>query len=577
MKNKIYSNLCCLVPSFLLCSNIGFALPAVDSVRFARAGMRGMVVADDEQAATWGVEILRRGGNAVDAAVATAFGMAVTRPHYAALGGGGFLIFCPAPRGSSPSSCHVIDFREKAPAAAQRGMFVKDGKADPQVSRNGALASGVPGVTAGLLFALDKFGSRKRSELLSAPIQWASQGIRVSTNTELAAKQRWQDMNTEAKRIFSCGQKQRVPCRTGDLLRQPELSGVLRAISKKGVDGFYSGQVAQKIASGIRAAGGILSLDDLLRYQPTERSPLVGQFQGHEVITMPPPSSGGTVLLQLLGFMERAEKSGQLNRGFGSIPTLHAQIHAMSLAFADRTEHLGDSDYYPVPLAHLLSGEYLNQRWLSFNPSKAQLPETPGKITIEPTHTTHFSVVDAQGNAVAITETVNDNFGSGFVPLGTGIVMNNQMDDFSAQPGVPNLFGLVGAEANAIAPGKRPLSSMSPTIVRDSRGNVRLVLGAAGGPRIITSVFQTLVNRLQFGFSLVDAVAAPRIHHQWKPLFVRVERFGTPSEVQSSLKDLGYSLELSTGLAVVHAIERTEDGRVVGAPDPRGEGAVASE
>lgn len=577
MKNHSSSILNAFLLSFLLCSASAFAQTSIDSVHFARSGTRGMVVADDEQAATWGVEILRRGGNAIDAAVATAFGMAVTRPHYAALGGGGFLVFCPAPLQGKPSACQVIDFREKAPAAARREMYIRNGKADSQLSRNGALASGVPGVPAGLILALEKFGSRSRKELLSKPIQWAHDGVRVSTNTEIAAKQRWQEMNPEARRIFSCGHETSGPCKTGELLQQRDLARVLRSIAKHGLSGFYSGPVGKKIVAGIQSSGGILSLEDLERYTPTQRSPIVGQFKGFEVVTMPPPSSGGTVLLQLLGYMERAERAGQLSRGFASVPALHASIHAMSLAFADRTEHMGDSDFYPVPLEQLLSGSYLDMRWKSFQAEKAQLPEGPGKFIVEPSHTTHFSVIDAQGNAVAITETVNDNFGSGFVPPGTGIVMNNQMDDFSAQPGVPNLFGLVGAEANAIAPGKRPLSSMSPTVVRDQNGVARIVLGAAGGPRIITSVFQTLVNRLQFGLSLADAVAAPRIHHQWKPQTVRVERIGVSPEIQEKLSTLGYTVEAGNSLAVVHALERRLDGRVVGAPDTRGEGYAVAE
>jgi gamma-glutamyltranspeptidase/glutathione hydrolase len=547
-----------------------------ESVRLARAGSKGMIVADDAQAAEWGVDILRRGGNAIDAAVATAFGMAVTRPHFASLGGGGFLIFCPAPRAGKPSDCGVIDFREKAPGAAQKDMYLRNGKALSRLSQNGALASGVPGVTAGLLMALEKYGTMKRQELLSAPISWAQKGIRVSTNTEYAAKHRWNEMNAEARRVFGCNQTTR-PCRAGEKLVQPDLARVLKAISKAGAAGFYEGNVGRKIASGIQAAGGIISMQDLSGYSPTVRTPVRGQFKGYEVVTMPPPSSGGTVLVQLLGYFDRAEKAGLLSQGFGSALSLHTQIHGMSLSFADRAEYMGDSDFHPVPLGRMLSENYLDERWKTFVPSRANFPDGPGVLLPEPQHTTHFSVIDSAGNAVAITETVNDNFGSGFVPPGTGIVMNNEMDDFSLQPGVPNLFGLVGAEANAIAPGKRPLSSMSPTIVRDSNGHARIVLGAAGGPRIITSVFQTLANRIQFGMSLVDSVAAARVHHQWKPSHVRIERNTFSPETQEKLRLLGYSLEAGNGLAVVHALERFPDGRVVGAPDPRGEGAAIAE
>jgi gamma-glutamyltranspeptidase/glutathione hydrolase len=279
----------------------------------------------------------------------------------------------------------------------------------------------------------------------------------------------------------------------------------------------------------------------------------------------------------MLSYMERADKQGLLKNGFASVDALHAQMHAMSLAYADRAEHMGDSDFYPVPLGRLLAAEYLDERWKTFQSHKASLPAGSGFKGEEKHQTTHFAVIDAEGNAVAVTETVNGNFGSGFVPQGTGLVMNNQMDDFSTQPGVPNLFGLIGGEANAVAPKKRPLSSMSPTIVRDKKGEARLVLGAAGGPRIITSVFQTLVNRLKFSMSLVDAVSAPRIHHQWRPQGVRFERNGLPLETIDALQRMGYQLEAGTGLAVVHALEVLPTGRVVGVPDPRGEGFAAAE
>jgi len=577
MNNKKNIFISVFAGSLLIQSPVPAQSQEPESVRLARAGYKGMVVADDAQAAEWGAEILRKGGNAIDAAVATAFAMSVTRPHYAALGGGGFLIFCSAPIANKPSDCKVVDFREKAPAAAQRDMFVRNGKADSSLSQNGALASGIPGVPAGLLFALEKYGTQSRRNLLARPIRMAREGIRVGTQTEIAARSRWDAMNSEARRLLSCGHEATGPCRAGEKLRQPDLAKVLEAIAKSGESGFYGGDIARKIVEGIRAAGGILTTVDLENYKPSERLPVRGEYKGYEVVTMPPPSSGGTVLVQLLEYMKRAEKSGEFKNGFASLPALHAEIHAMSLAFADRAEYLGDPDFFSVPLKNLLAEDYLNSRWKSFDPTKAKLPPGPGAIPREPQHTTHFSAIDSFGNAVSITETVNENFGSGFVPPGTGVVMNNQMDDFSAQPGVPNLFGLVGGEANSIAPGKRPLSSMSPTIVRDQEGNVRLVLGAAGGPRIITSVFQTLVNRLQFGMSLIDAVSAPRIHHQWKPQVLRFERNGIPFETQEKLKAMGYALEASSGLAVVHALERFPDGRVVGAPDPRGEGMTVAE
>jgi gamma-glutamyltranspeptidase/glutathione hydrolase len=560
-----------LVPHF----SLGDALYG-DTTRMPTGGTRGMMVADDRDAAEWGASILRRGGNAVDAAVATAFGMSVTRPHFASIGGGGFMVFCPAPQAGHAKPCTTLDFRETAPARAQKDMYLRNGKADPHLSQDGALASGVPGNVAGWLYALEHFGTLPRKELLSRPIRWAQNGIRVSTHTERAALDRWNEMNDEAKKIFSCGHPDH-PCEVGQTLYQKDLAKTRQAISKDGAKAFYQGSIAQKIAAGIQSSNGILTVSDLNNFKPKERAPLIGKFHDDEVVTMPPPSSGGMVLLQMLAFMDRAKTAQELKNGIGSVNSLNAEAYAMSLAFADRAEHLGDPDFYHVPLSQLLSPSYLDERWKSFDSSKGHVAKGAGLVRAEGSHTTHFSVIDHEGNAVAMTITINDNFGSGFVPPGTGIVMNNEMDDFSAQPGAPNLFGLVGAEANSIHPGKRPLSSMTPSIVRDPNGNVRIVLGAAGGPRIITAVFQTLLNRLEYGLSLVDAVASPRIHHQWKPETVRLEKSGFPFEVSEGLKKLGYTVEPFDHLGVVHALERLPNHRVVGAPDPRGEGAAVAE
>lgn len=551
---------------------------SMDESRFLSVvGTQGMVVADDREAAAWGAEILRQGGNAVDAAVATGFAMSVSRPHFASLGGGGFLVYCPAPKQGKPSDCQFIDYRETAPSAASRDMYIRNGKPETDLSQNGALASGIPGVTAGLLTVLEKFGTISREKILSRPIEMARNGIYFSTNTEKAALSRWKRMNEESRRAFGCG-KMTAPCVVGQTLKQPDLARVLQTISKEGQKGFYQGWVAKKIVDGIREAGGIFTLDDLAMYSPRMLEPIHGKFEGMELITAPPPSSGGIVLLQILGYLERANREGILENGFGSTPAIHATLHAMSLAYADRAKYLGDPDFVKVPVTPLLSSAYLDARWKSFHPGKMNLPTAAGELSAEEhLHTTHFSVVDREGNAVSITTTVNDNFGSAFVPPGTGIVMNNEMDDFSISPNTPNLFGLVGGDANAIAPNKRPLSSMSPSIVRDADGNNRIVIGAAGGPRIITSVLQTLVNRLHYGMSLPDAVAAPRFHHSWKPGNVRMERFGFPQEVRVRLKQLGYQIDEVGHLAVVHALERFENGRTWGVPDPRGEGAAIAE
>ncbi len=551
-----------------------------------------MVVADDALAAEWGADVLRRGGNAIDAAVATAFAMSVTRPHFASLGGGGFLVYCPpaqtkmvsmgTPSGKAPD-CITIDYREKAPAAVTRDFYMKPGKDGKKPdSFDGAAASAVPGVTAGLLLALEKFGTWKRDKILTKPIELAEKGVTFTGRMEWAAGDRWSAFNDETKRIFGCGGtlvKHPKPCEPGVTILQPELGRVLIAISKKGRDGFYTGWIAKRLADGIQAAGGLISVADLAGYQPTIRQPIIGNYRGYEVVTMPPPSSGGVTLLQMLRYSDFGDS--ELTEGYGAVRSVHALTHAMSLAFADRARWFGDTDFVKVPISGLLDEEYLKQRWASFNRKKASLPEA-GDPTLASgkagNNTTHFSVVDRLGGAVAITTTVNENFGSGFVPPGTGIVMNNQMDDFVTQPGIPNQAELVGSEANAVAPGKRPLSSMTPTIVREkSTGEVRFVLGAQGGPRIITGVFQTLVNRLRFGMSLPDSVDALRFHQQSRPTALMLEKFGFSADLQQKLKDLGYSLREVVESGRLHAIERFANGRVWGAPDRRAEGAAVAE
>jgi gamma-glutamyltranspeptidase/glutathione hydrolase len=547
-----------------------------------KVGTRGMVVADDAIAAEWGAEILRQGGNAVDAAVATAFAMSVTRPHFGSLGGGGFMVYCPKPNAQGKQKCQALDYREEAPSAASRDMYLRNGKGDTDLSQNGALASGVPGVVSGLLTALKSYGSLPARKLLTRPIELAHQGFKFTGYEEATAQERWKNFNDEAKRLFGCvtpESKVRVACPPGTVIKQPELARVLEEISRRGAPGFYDGWVASKIVEGLKASGGILSREDLLSYHAKWRKPVSATFRGMEVVSMPPPSAGGTVLLQMLGYAERADAQGALDQGYGAASSVHAIGHGMALAYADRAKFFGDPDQVKVPTEEMLSKAYLDLRWKSFDPSREVLPTSAGNIQMAPEgqHTTHFSVIDREGNAVGITTTINDNYGSGFVPPGTGVVMNNEMDDFSIQPGLPNLFGLVGDEANAIAPHKRPLSSMSPTIVRDEKGIARIVIGAAGGPRITTSVYLSLLNRLKFNMSLVDAVAAPRIHQQWKPEELKLERQGFSEDTRERLGKMGWKLKESASLARVHALERFPNGRVWGAPDFRGEGTAVAE
>ncbi len=543
------------------------------------AGTKGMVVADDVVAAEWGAEILRRGGSAVDAAVATAFAMSVTRPQFASLGGGGFLMYCP-----HQSECKVIDYREIAPGAATRDMFVKNGKVVPDLSDTGPLSLGVPGVPAGLLAALEKYGKLSRQVILKKPIELAKNGSVFTTFAEAQTLDRWADLNDDAKRILGCGgtatRLPTAPCTPGTQIKQPALMRVLQEISKKGVKGFYEGWVAKKLVDGVQKAGGVLSLNDLATYRPRFRKPLIGKFQDYEVITMPPPSNGGAALLQMLGYAERADHQGELADGYGSARTVHALAHGMSLAFADRAQYFGDPDQISIPLEQLLSPAYLDGRWKTFDAKKANIPTMAGDVYETPhesRETTHISVIDREGNAVAITTSINTFYGSGFVPHDTGVFMNDTMDDFAAQPGVPNGAGLIASEKNAIAPHKIPVSSMMPTVVRDSKGEVRLVLGAAGGPVLVTSIFNCMLNHLRFGMSLPDAIAAGRFHHQWRPNLLRFEAFMFPSEIKQRLQSMGYTIKDQLHQARIYGLERFSNGRVWGGPDPRGEGTAVQE
>jgi gamma-glutamyltranspeptidase/glutathione hydrolase len=536
-----------------------------------------MVASDDPIANEWGAEILRKGGNAVDAAVATAFTLAVTRPHYGSLGGGGFIVYCPKKDGAAAPECFAVDYRERAPKAAGGDMYNRNGKPDTSLAQAGALASGVPGVTAGLTLAHSKWGKLPLRELLRKPIELARGGVRVTGWLEWVLAVRWKDMNSEARQVFGCSGQ---PCPAGTLLKQPDLARLLAAIARDGARAFYEGESARRLARGVRDAGGILSEEDLEGYHATVRKPVTGTYKGLEVISMPPPSAGGTMVVELLGYFERAERQGALAQGFGAASSLHAVAHALALSFADRAELFGDPDFVPVPLARLTSNEYLDERWKSFDPGHAAIPVKPG-LSLEPEgkDTTHLSVLDREGGAVALTTTLNLPLGSGFIPPGTGVVMNDEMDDFSLRPGVANVFGLVGSRANAIAPGKRPLSSMSPTIVRDRAGSVRLVIGAQGGPRITSSVAQVILNRFGFGVALPDSVAAPRIHEQWKPPALKYDTPGISEDTVAKLRALGYSVvpEERSDIARIHAIERFPNGRVWGVADPRGEGNAVAE
>jgi gamma-glutamyltranspeptidase/glutathione hydrolase len=532
---------------------------------------RGMIVAPEKDAAVVGLEVLRRGGNAVDAAVATTFALAVTYPRAGNLGGGGFLLY------RAPDGSHAgLDFRETAPAALAPSMF-KDraGRLDPTKSLSGGLAVGVPGSVAGLVAAHKRWGTRPWPELLEPAIRLAEEGVIVSARSaeRYAEAARELAADPDARAIFT---HDGAPLREGDRLVQKDLAGTLRAIAAKGAAGFYEGSVAEAIVKKSASTGGVMTREDLTRYRALPRTPLTGSYRGRTIVAFPPPSSGGIVLLEALGMLERFDLAAS---GAGSALTLHRIAEAERRAFADRSSYLGDPDVVKVPVAALLDRSYLAKRGATIRDDRATPSSAIRPGTFEGSrggNTLHLSVADARGGAVALTTTLNSWYGAALVAPGTGVLLNNEIDDFALSPGVPNQFGLVGGDANALAGGKRPLSSMCPTIVEDpaSRGRPLMVLGAPGGPTIISSVLQTIVHVIDDGMSLQEAVDAPRIHHQWLPDELVYERRAFPPEVAAGLRTRGHVLKEHGPIGNVCAIGVDAEGRWTGAPDPRDE-AVA--
>jgi gamma-glutamyltranspeptidase/glutathione hydrolase len=544
--------------------------PASDAVR-AVAAEHGMVVAQERQAAQIGADVLRRGGNAVDAAVATGFAMAVTYPRAGNIGGGGFMVIHSRERGEDVA----IDYRETAPAAMTRDIFLgPDGKPDIAKSRDSALGIGVPGTPAGLVLALEKYGSGKftLAELLKPAIDLARDGFVIADDLgdTLASGQRRMARWPSATKIFSDADGK--PLRDGDRLVQPDLAATLSAISEQGPRGFYEGPVAEKLAKAVVDAGGIMTTEDLKSYQAVIRAPVRGTYRGYDIVSMPQPSSGGTVLLETLNILEGFPMSDMKQ---GSAPSLHLIIEAMKRAYADRARYLGDPSFVNAPVAILIAKDYAAKQRASMDLDRATpwtdaLSATPPR---EGSNTTHYSVVDSLGNAVSNTYTLNFPYGVGLVAEGTGVLLNNELDDFTATPGASNAFGLVGFEANLPGPGKRPLSSMSPTIVLKD-GKPVLVTGSPGGSRIISAVLQVIVNVLDYRMDVAAAVAAPRLHHQWLPDDVRIER-GFAEETIAALKAKGHHVIEPLGQTSANSIAVTPNG-LLGAPDPRTRGAEAA-
>jgi len=530
----------------------------------------GMVASDAPLATRVGVDILRAGGNAIDAAVAIAFALAVVYPEAGNIGGGGFLVVRTA-----DGETAALDFRETAPAAATRDMFLgPDGELTDR-SITGHLASGVPGAVAGLWEAHRRYGSLPWRDLVEPAVRLAEDGFVIDEAfaAALAAEaERLRRFPASAALFLPGGE----PLRAGTRWRNPELAAVLRRIAEQGPAGFYEGETADLIVAEMRRGGGIITHEDLASYRAVWREPVEFEYRGHRVISMPPPSSGGLTLALIANILEGYDL-GAL--GWNSTETIHLVAEAMRRAFADRNHFLGDPDFVQVPRERFLSKEYARQLRESIardraTPSGRVLPGGTTAFDAEGDHTTHFSVVDALGNAVALTTTINSLYGSAVTVTGAGFVLNNEMDDFAAKPGEPNQFGLVQGEANAIEPGKRMLSAMTPTIVLAPDGAPLLVTGARGGPRIITATFQILSNVVDHGMPLGAAVAAPRIHHQHLPDVLYFEEGGLLTEAVGALRALGHEVATRPTVGNAPSILRW-NGRWVGMHDPRLGGLAA--
>lgn len=535
---------------------------------------RGMVVSAHPLASQAGQSILRKGGNAVDAAVATTFAISVVEPFSAGIGGGGFLLLHQPKTGEMKA----LDFRERAPLRATRNMYLDEkGKVRPNASVDGYLSVAVPGTVAGLYQVHRQYGRLPWATVVAPSIRYAQDGFVVSERYVQAAERRKKAIlnNPAARQVFTRNGTMYEP---GDKLVQRDLARSLQAIARD-PQSFYTGAIARAIASDMASNGGLITLEDLKSYKPVWRTPICGTFRKARICSMPPPSSGGVHLLQILNIIGDTDLK---SKGWHHPDVLHLLVEAMRIAYADRSEYLGDPDFVKVPVKQLTSRAYAAKRRQEIRMDKARLSrevkpvdkETLQRYTKanESPDTSHLTVVDEQRNAVSLTFTVNYGFGSGVVTPGTGILLNDEMDDFAAAPGVPNAYGLVGGDANAIAPRKTPLSSMTPTIVTENN-RLRMAVGAPGGSTIITTVLQVILNVLEYNMDAGAAVSASRIHHQWLPDQVRVEPWGLDAATIEELRRRGHKIDEQSPWGNANAIVVTPDGKLEGAADPRGEGA----
>ena len=496
-------------------------------------GAHGMVASVSSIASAVGLDVLKHGGNAVDAAVAVGLALSVTYPYAGNLGGGGFMMIRMADGRSA-----AVDYREEAPVKASHDMYLgKDGKLVPRLSTSGYLASGVPGTVAGLSLALSTFGTVSWSDAIEPARKLAADGFTVSYALASSLEHsRAVGEFPEGKRIF---QRDGKFYQEGETLKQPELAATLERLKAQGPREFYEGQTAQYIAGDMSDHGGLISLADLKNYKAVLRQPVKGTYRGYEIISMPPPSSGGIALIEMLNILEHYDLGSM---GYNSSEKYHFVVEAMRRAFADRAEFLGDPDFVKVPWSGLISKKYADTLVKSIDPRRATPSTEIGHgdpAPYESTQTTHFTVVDAAGNAVSNTYTLNGGYGSGVVVKGAGFFLNNEMDDFAAKPGVPNMYGLIQGEANSVAPHKRPLSAMTPSfVVKD--GKLFIATGSPGGPTIINTVLQVILNVIDHKMNIQQAVDAPRIHHQWIPDEIRFEPFGFPEDARKALEAAGY-------------------------------------
>jgi gamma-glutamyltranspeptidase/glutathione hydrolase len=542
------------------------------SVHKPTFGHKAMVVSADKYASEVGVQILKQGGNAADAAAAVGFALAVTVPRAGNLGGGGFALFYDAPA----KQIKALDYREVAPSRSTEKMYQhRDGSVDSNKSLHSLMGTGVPGTVAGLLDLQEKYGRLTRADILAPAIKLAEEGFPVSQSLALSLwdhKDRLKKRPETARTFFKYDGRPYTP---GEIFIQSDLAESLKLISTYGKNAFYTGPIANAIANDMKTYGGIITEKDLENYKPVYRDPIVGRYKGYQIAAMPPPSSGGVHIIQMLNTLENFDLKA---KGHNSAASIHIMAEAMKRAYADRSKYLGDPDFVRIPLDKLTAkiygrriAESISQN--SATPSRNISPGALFSVPEESPQTTHFSVIDEDGSIVSNTYTLNLSYGNAHVITGTGILMNNEMDDFSSRAGVPNAYGLIGGKANKIEAGKRPLSSMTPVIVFKN-GEAVLATGSPGGARIITTVLNILVNVLEHEMNIADATAAPRVHHQWMPDELRIEQ-GISPDTQTLLKGLGYSVSLKAPFGAAMTLAKSSLG-VYGYADSRRGDAYAA-